>query len=421
MKQGNALVKFVMMLLAAALVCYMGFYVWNSLTTPFTTTYAYHYTVHDGVQTQGWLARKESVLPPQAGIVDLTRGEAEKVGVGQTIALVHRDSRAVAAQEELNQLAGEIALLDYAMGQGDSSVSTAKLDETILQSLVALRSKASRQDFTQLEDQTLAVKSLVLKRNASYGQTLDPALLAARRQELATQYQELKNQSNGATTRIQATESGVFSALVDGYETLLTPSAILSMTPTQLDQLKGAHVDGGNSPGKLITSQKWSFVTALGQDYASRLKIGQTVTLGFTGDFNQEVSMLVEHIGEGENGRHTVVFSSDQFLSRTTLLRAQSAELIYASYTGLRVPKTALRMVEQTVTDPESKESKTVNVMGVYAIVGGRAEFKPAKVVTEGSDYYVIAPDSQGGRALRAGDKIIVRATDLYDGKLLEY
>lgn len=421
MKQGNALVNFVIMLLAAALACYLGFYVWDSLTTPFTTTYAYDYTVHDGVQTQGWLAREESVLPAQTGIVDLTRGEGEKVGVGQTIALVHRDSQAVATQEELNRLVEEIALLDYALGQGDSTVSTAKLDETILRSLVELRANSSRQDFTQLEDQALKLKSLVLKRDYTYGQTLDPSLLAVRRQELAKQYQNLKSQSSGATSRIQASESGVFSALVDGYETLLTPKAIFSMPPSQLDQLKATQVNGGGAPGKLITSQRWYFVTALDTEHAARLKVGQTVTLGFTGDFDQEVSMLVEHIGENENGRHTVVFSSDQFLTRTTLLRAQSAELIYASYTGLRVPKTALRMVEKTVTDPESKESKTVNMMGVYAVVGGRAEFKPAKVVTEGSDYYVLAPDSQGGRALRSGDRIIVRATDLYDGKLLEY
>jgi hypothetical protein len=53
--------------------------------------------------------------------------------------------------------------------------------------------------------------------------------------------------------------------------------------------------------------------------------------------------------------------------------------------------------------------------------VGGQAEFKQVKIQGEGSDYYVVTPATEGSRALRAGDEIIVRATDLYDGKLLTY
>ena len=41
MKQGNALVNFVMIVMAIALACYMGIYVWNSFSDPFTTTYAH--------------------------------------------------------------------------------------------------------------------------------------------------------------------------------------------------------------------------------------------------------------------------------------------------------------------------------------------------------------------------------------------
>ena len=58
---------------------------------------------------------------------------------------------------------------------------------------------------------------------------------------------------------------------------------------------------------------------------------------------------------------------------------------------------------------------------GVYVVVGGRAEFKEAEIVTEGSDYYVVQAPQDGSGALRAGDTVIVRAVGLYDGQLLEY
>ena len=59
--------------------------------------------------------------------------------------------------------------------------------------------------------------------------------------------------------------------------------------------------------------------------------------------------------------------------------------------------------------------------LGLYAVVNGQAEFKRVEILDEGADYYVVAPTTQDSRALRAGDEIIVRATDLYDGKLLNY
>lgn len=421
MKQGNALVNFVMVMLALALACYLSFYVWDSFNDPFSTTYAYSYTLDDAVEADGFLAREELVFPAQTGIVDVTRGEGEKVAKGKEVAKVHRDSQAVAVQEQLDALADEISLLDYALGQGDSSTSSARLDESILQSLVQLRACAAVQGYSQLEDQVMQVKSQVLKRDYIYGQNLELGELTLKRQELVQQYQSLRSQSAGATSSIAAPEPGIFSALVDGYESLLTPDTIFTLTPEQLDGLSRQASPAANAPGKLITSNQWYFITALEEEDALRLTEGNSVTVSFSGDFNQDVSMKVEQVGQAQEGRCTVVFSSDRYLSQTTLLRVQSVEIILDSRSGLRVPKTCLRMISKTVTDQETKEETQVDVLGVYAVVGGKAEFKPVDIVTEGSDYYVVTPASDSNKALRAGDEIIVRATDLYDGKLLEY
>lgn len=420
MKQGNALVNFVMVMLAVALACYLGFYVWEGFRDPFSTTYAYSYTANDSVEAEGFLVRDELVFPTQSGIVDVTRGEGEKVAAGKQVALVHRDSQAVAVQAQLDALQSEISLLDYALNQGDSA-SSARLDETILQSLVQLRSSAAVSDYSKLEDQVLEVKSQILKRDYTYGQDQDLTDLVQQRQSLAQQYQELKSRSAGATSQITAPVSGIFSALVDGYESLLTPENIFTMTPSQLDSLAKQNVAAESSPGKLVTSNDWYFVTALEQEDAARLTQGGSVTVSFSGDFNQDVSMLVEQVGEAENGRCTVVLSSDRYLSQTILLRSQSIEIVFQSYTGLRVPKTALRMVTKTVKDEQTGQETQVNTLGLYIVIGGQAEFKAVNIVTEGSDYYVVSSATQGSRALRAGDQVIVRATDLYDGKLLEY
>lgn len=131
--------------------------------------------------------------------------------------------------------------------------------------------------------------------------------------------------------------------------------------------------------------------------------------------------MTLEQVGEAVDGRAVVVLSSNRYLSQITLLRGQTVELIFGSSSGLRIPKAALRMVTQESTDPETGETVQTNLVGVYTLVGGRAEFKPVEILTEESDFYVVSPATEGRPSCGRGTRSSVRATGLYDGKLLNF
>ena len=420
MKQGKPLITFVMFAILAVLCVYFGFYIFQALDQPYRTTLVYSYTADDSVEADGLLVRQESVFPAQSGIVELTRSEGEKVGVGQTVALVYQNTQAQADQAQIQALSQEIELLEYAMGQGGIGSSAARLDEDILQDMVDLRASAALGDFGDLEDQVRTVKSDVLRRGYTYGDGVTAGDLTARLQELRGQLTAVNQRSASATTRVTAGQSGYFSSLVDGYETALTPDTVLRLTPSALQSLLDSPpAQGGGSTGKLILSDLWYFVTNLPADAAQRLSPGGTALLRFQGDFTQDVDMTVVQVGEPEGDQCTVVFSSDRYLSRTTLLRRQTAQLIFDSWSGLRIPKTALRLVEETVTDEETGQETTETRLGVYALVNKRTEFKEVEVLTEGSDYYVVSPVGTGRRILRAGDEVITQATGLEDGQLL--
>ena len=157
MKQGKPLITFVMVLLAAALACYFAYYVWQTFQDPFTTTYAYEYTLNDSVEAEGVVVRSEQVLSGAQGILDVTRGEGEQVGVGQTVALVYRDDQAQQTQEQQESLLLEITQLRYAIGQSGDVSSVAQVDEEIIQDLVALRGSSALHDYSTLEDQVLEI------------------------------------------------------------------------------------------------------------------------------------------------------------------------------------------------------------------------------------------------------------------------
>lgn len=421
MKQGKPVITVAITAIAVALVIYFGFYVAKVFSEPYTTALAYTYTSSDSAEAVGILVRQETVLPAQTGIVDVTRSEGEKVGVGQSVAQVYRDSQAQNNQADLEALADQIQLLEYS-SDGGGVDSAAKLDENILQAVTALHAASGVGDYNQLEDQARTLKSTVLKRGYVYGNGLGAEELSQKLNDLKSQYAALKQQTSSSTSSVRAPQSGVFSTLVDGYETAVTPQTVFQLTPSSLSALlAGQGKEAGGGMGKLITSTRWYFAAALPVSVAERLKEGSTATLRFSGDFDQDIDMRVDQVGQAEGDKSVVIFSTDRYLSQTTLLRQQTAELIFNSWSGLRIPKQALRMEKSTYTDKETGQEVQNNRLGVYALLGGRAEFKTVEVVTEGDDYYVVRSTTDESDALRAGDEVIVRATELYDGQLLEY
>lgn len=422
MKQGKPLITFTILIFAAVIALYLGYYIYSALNEPYQTAQVYSYTANDSVTAEGLVVREALVLPAQSGILELTRAEGEKVGKGQQIALVYRDSQAQASQAHIEELELAIELLEEAISQSGSLESAARLDEDIIQSMVALRASYALGDCTRLREQVLGVKSSVLKRGYTYGDGLTSADLSARLRQLREELDILTRQSARATTRISAPTPGVFSSLVDGYESLLTPETVYELTPTSLQELINSPAgENSESMGKLITSDTWYFAANLPQTAARRLEEGDTASLRFSGDLNRTVEMTVDRIGATEGGKTLVIFSSNRYLTLTTLLRHQTAELVFESWSGLRIPKRALRLVEftQDADHPDSSAS-TVTRTGVYALVNGRTEFREVDILYEGSDYYVTRPLGSGRKILRAGDAVITQGTGLTDGLLIE-
>lgn len=419
MKQGKSLITFTILAFAAVISLYFGYYVYNALDTPYRTTRVYAYTANDSVTAEGLVVRKALLLPAQNGILEITRAEGEKVGKGQQVALVYRDSQAQTNQAHIEELEMNIQLLEEAIGQSGSLESAARLDEDILQAVVELRASYALGDYTQLRAQSINVKSSLLKRGYTYNDGLTSADLNARLKALREELGVLTRQSASATTRINAPEPGVFSSLVDGYESRLTPESVYQLTPSALQELidNPAGEDSG-AMGKLITDHTWYFAANLPKSAARRLEEGDSATLRFSGELNRDVEMLVDRIAPSQGDTTLVVFSSNRYLTLTTLLRHQTVELIFDSWSGLRIPKQALHL-EQAAQEPESSTAAAARTV-VYALVNGRTESREVSIVHEGSDYYVVRPVGTGRKVLRDGDTIIVEGTGLQDGLLLE-
>lgn len=415
MKNSSLGTKLLMAVVTLALLAYFGMQGYRYFADPFTTTMAYNYLVEDSLSVTGYVVRSEEVLPDSGdGLLRLTRAEGERVSTGGAVGVVYADQASLDRQEEMDSLNAQLEQLRFAQDAAVGAEVSLKLDSQIMDSLLSLRSDLTAGRLSAAEEQVSALRSLVMKRDYTYTETED---LSGRIRELETQVKTLESQSAGTVKRITAPDTGIYSAVVDGYESLLTPETLHTLTPSALNSLQA---DSGltSRVGKLIRGDDWYYAVSLTTAEAEALQASGGVTLRFTKDVERDLEVTLESLGPAENGRVVAVLRGDTYLSRLTLLRRQSAELILKSYTGVRVPRAAIR-AEKAVLDEEGNRVKT-DAVGVYCMVGMRATFKPVEILYQGEDFAVVAGTGTTEKTrLRAGDEVIVTANDLYDGKVV--
>lgn len=431
MKQSTLITKIVMFLLLAAVVLYLAVSAVQSFLDPFSTTVAYMDILDDAAEITGVVVREEQILYGSTGIVDILPDEGERVAAGETVAVAYQSQEALDRKKQLQTLELELKQLEYALKNGGNLSDAAKLEQQIISSLLTIRANTAAGDLSSLESDALTLRTLVLQRDFAYSASGDSALVLE--QSIAEREQQinaLNAQLASVSSSFYAPHSGLFSGRADGLENVLTPASLETVTPDVLNSLPAAgEVDG--AIGKLITGDAWYFAAVVEPETANRLRVGETITVAFSRDYTGEAVMTVDRIGPETDGGCVLILSAERGLKEITLLREQTVALVFTRYTGIRIPKQALHMETVTFTDPETQTETETQVLGVYAVAGAQAQFKPVEIVREGSDYYLVTPATDSVyfrtvpsgevrlRTLRSGDEVVVTASDLYDGKVV--
>ena len=418
MKNSSFGTKCLLLAVTLGVLAYFGIQGLQYLGDPLTTTLAYNYQVEEGMDLSGYVVRREQVLADEAsGLLRLQRSEGEKVGAGGTVALVYADQTSLDRQREIDELSGRIEQLQFAQEASLGSEVSLKLDAQIMRSLLDYRAELAAGRLDNAEEHETELKSLVLKRDYTYSDTED---LSGQIAELQSQLKELKAQAASSVRAVKAPVSGVYSAVVDGYETVLTPGLLADMTPSQLNAVQ-ADETLTSQTGKLILGDSWYYALTMSADQAKALRdSGGTMTLRFAKGVEQDQTVTLYAVGPEEQGRVVVTFRGEYNMAQVTLLRRQSAQLIWRTVAGIRVPNEALRAAN-TKVDQEGNRT-TVESLGVYCVVGMEARFKPVEVLYSGDGFVLVrstAASDQESLRLRPGDEIIISAKDLYDGKVV--
>lgn len=432
MKNGTFATKLMLAAICATVFIYFGVSLLAYFSDPYSTSVAYAFTGEKAVTVSGYVVRNEEALEGSGDLVYSARAEGERVGKGGVAALIYPNSQALDDANALRELTSQLDQLRSARSLSGGSKASARLDDEITAALSAFRGAMADENLAAAGESGRTLCTAVLRRGYAYSGDGD---LEASMAALQEQIDMLSASAESNVTRISAPDAGLFSGLVDGYESTLNLENIMEMTPSDFQNI--APTGSAAGVGKIVYGDDWAFVTLMRSEDVKGMSEGDSITIRFQKGLDRDMTMKVAHISEADNGRRVVVFRSEKYLHLTTLLRHQNAQIIFESYEGVRVPRGAVRVDTQTVTDENGEpvldsqgNPKTQSVTCVYCLWGDTARQKPVKILWQEDEYILTAPDeealsaytserSRESRRLRPGDQVITAAAEIYDGKVV--
>lgn len=405
MKNNSPGTKILTTLICLAVLFYFGVQTYTSLSNPLITAVAYTYQVEDTLSTTGYLVRNEQVLPDSGGgLLRLIRSEGERVSAGSKVAQVYSDQASLDRQMEIDRLQTQLDQLQIASEAASASEISLQLDTQITDKLLNMRRAVEAGRIDTAEDSLAELKALVLRRDYTYTDAED---LKTQTADIKNQLKTLRAQAGASSRAVTAPQAGLYSAVVDGFETVLTPDMLNSLTPSKFSSIQPGEVS--SDLGKLVLGDRWHYVVSLPASQAAVFKDGGSEKLRFAKGVGRDLRVTVQSISGEEGGRVVIVFRGDTYLPQLTLLRQQSADIVRNTVTGIRVPQQAIRVNEKGVS-------------GIYCVVGATARFKPVRVVWSADDEYALVRGTgEKETALRSGDEVILSAGGLIDGAVVTY
>lgn len=392
----DTLGKAVAAVLVVLLSLYIAIPVVRQVTGRYETEPVTYITVTESGNTSGVIVRAEKLLSTDMPYVSLLAENGEEVAANSAVAVAVQNQSSLDVAHRAGEVETEINYLRSLLSRLSTASDNAE-QETALRSAVYRLSEASMQEDAGELDSAAATLSTLLRGSAAENSEEELGALVKEMEELRGSLSE--------RDYLYAPAAGIFSAETDGFEGL-TPAVLDGITPEGVENLRTQGSDVADDViGKIVTNHAWYYAAVMAEKDSDRLRVGDVTSLDFGYRSSRTVRASVRSISPTDRaGKVAVVFRCSSSLAETLSLRLAEAEVVFRSYSGLRVPKKAVHV----------EDGKTV----VYTVSAGQMERKLVDILYTGEDFYLVEAGSEGS-SLRAGNELIICGKDLKDGNVV--
>ena len=331
----------ILMLALVCIVIYIIYVVVQLIKDPTDTVYVEMGQIQEEEMAVGYIIRDETVIKGDnyKNGIEQIKTEGEKVAKGEAIFRYYSNNE----QNLVEKIAELDEKIDEAMAESDNlpSADTRALEEQIDSKIDQLYEES---DLKVIQDRKQEILNNMTRKAKLTGE-LSPA--GSYLQKLIDERSEYEKQLNSGEEQLTATESGLVSYRVDGYEEILTPEDFGKYTKEFLNDLNlktGQIIPTSNESGKIIDNYYCYIVCVLASDYARESEVGDEVKLRLPSGNEIEASIEYKTI---EDDDYIITLKIEKGVEELISYRKISFSIIWWSASGLKVPNQAISTEEK--------------------------------------------------------------------------
>lgn len=405
--------NFPLVIIGVILLVYILVQVISAFSNGIQTVPAKHVSVNDSFTAQAYFVRNEHIVTGTASeSAKHSVNSGERVQAGSPLATMYVNEESLTLSDELDQVTQEIAKLNSILQMTEGEVDTAKLDQLIAIELQDYFAAVKNGSGSAVSSEIDSLRSLSLRRMAG---TLDESDIEAQRTSLLASQSSIQQQLGNNYEQITAPASGYFSEVIDGYESIFTVDVLSDLTPETFAALCSQNPSSisDTSFGKIIEGFTWYLAMEVPLEDVTGLSVGENIEVEIK-SASMQIPVTVYAINKSTNksAETTVLLlEGSVFNSELVSMRSQNIEVILNTYTGLEVPKVAVRL-------QESSDGSTQT--GVFILSGTFTSFKTIEILYESDSFYVVKQTAIDKYSLVAQDKIVVQGKDIQNNMVVK-
>ena len=337
--------KKILLLFLLCIVIYIVYVVAKLIKNPTDTTYVEMGQIREEETAVGYIIREEDVVKGDnyKNGIEQIKTEGEKVAKGEAIFRYYSNN-----EEKLVEKIKELdTKIDEAMEETKNlpTSDTKALEEQIDSKINATYEENNLKVIKNNKDEILnnmRKKSKIVGEESPAGSYL---------KKLIDERSEYERDLNNGTKELTATQSGIISYRVDGYEDILTPTDFGKYTKDFLEDLNlktGQIIPMSNEAGKIVNNYECYLVCVLDSEYAKNAEVGDELNIMLPS--GKEVEANVEYkTTDGEE--YILTLKIDEGVEELTSYRKISFSIIWWSRNGLKIPNNAIHTEKKGEND----------------------------------------------------------------------
>lgn len=418
-------------ILCVVLVIYVARQLVSLVNSNIETETAFAVTSEEALELEGYIMRNETILAGRDnGVMLASCSDGARVSNGREAVRVYYNESDLSVENEIRDIDNRIDILNKStMDTAYVSADMDKMDDEIEELISGSLIYGAKNDLVGALSNR---DELLIRMNKRWLITNPGKVFEEKITELGNRRSSLQNGLSGNYVGISAPKSGYYYSTSDGYENIFSAEKIPTLSVSEFQEMTESAPEtySVRPAGKIVTDYKWYVACILPTEKARLFDTGERYSVEFTYNYGTVLDMtLHSKIIENNNDDAVLVFSSGEIPEDFEFTRSQKLRVIYNKYSGLKVPKDAIRVIN--------------DVKGVFVVSGTEIEFKRAEEIYSIDDYCIIEqnPESEkyakkyvrktiinddGSeryiyfRSLSLYDQVITKGRDLYDGMKVE-